>query len=114
MSARDVPMVAPLEPRDDGIVVVIFYQCIGKNRMPCTFADGLLNGRSHGKVHVSYPHRDNIFSGKTAEHAGDGGAFIPFHTTGASSVDNIVKVILHGDFVLPCDKIARYTISLFR
>ena len=51
----DVPLVAAMEPRNDGIVVVGLDVGIAKDWVLSTALDSLLNGRSHRKVHVSDP-----------------------------------------------------------
>ena len=70
MFACDGPLMPPLKPRDDGVIVVISYQGISKNGVRCPSANGLLNGGSHGKVHISHPQGNELFlGGRTAKHS---------------------------------------------
>ena len=102
MFACDGPLMPPLKPRDDGVIVVISYQGISKNGVRCPPANGLLNGRSHGKIHVSHPEGNELFlGGRTAERSiSTRGFFVPLDAARAATLYPFVKVILHAFFSL--------------
>ena len=58
--ALDRPSVATFEPLDDRLVVAVWYKRITEDRVCGPILDGLLNGRSDGKVHVCHPHRYHV------------------------------------------------------
>ena len=80
-----MPLVTTLEPGDDGVVVVVLYIGIAKNRMTGTSFDGFLYGWCYGKVHIGNPHGDDVF----VSH------FVPFDATGSSALNQFVEVVGH-------------------
>ena len=52
--------MATVEPRDDGLVILLADVGIAKHGMLGTATYGLLNGRGNGKVHIGHPQGDYI------------------------------------------------------
>ena len=100
MLALDVPVVAAVEPENDGIVVVVAHMGIAEDGMLGTAADGLLNGRSHGKVHVSHPKGDDVLGGFAAERRTNGRTFVPLHAAGILSLYILIEVKMHNSHLL--------------
>ena len=54
----DSPLVAALEPGDDGVVIVVANMGVAEDRMLRALSDSFLYSGGHLKIHIGYPEGD--------------------------------------------------------
>jgi hypothetical protein len=91
LAARDVPVVARLEPvLQDGKVVVL-HLCIAEDAVRRAAREGVEDGRGRAKVHVGDPKGED--AARIAALCGE----VVFDARGAAAVDDFVKIRWHDD-----------------
>ena len=96
--AADGPPVAPPEPPNDGVVILIAHDRIAEDGVLGAPPDGLLDGRCDGEVHVGHPQRHDVLHllrGEALRH------LVPLDAARAAPSDVLIEIVfLHICFLL--------------
>ena len=84
--STDPPLVATLEPADNGIVIVLTNMRIAKHAVLRPFPHSIQDGRCRLEIHISHPQRNDVPCG----------VLIPFHAARPASLNQFIEIISHS------------------